>query len=334
MRVEEPSPVRNEFQRDRDRIIHSKAFRRLKHKTQVFIAPTGDHYVTRLTHILVVSQIARTIARGLNLNEDLTEAIALGHDLGHTPFGHAGEEALNEIYPAGFRHNEQSLRVVDFLEGGGEGLNLTWEVREGILMHSKVREDILAEGWGTASTLEGQICKIADSVAYINHDIEDALRAGMITVEDMPSSAVAVLGDTYARRINTLVCDIIEHSWAATGDGYIASSESAVFPPPITMSPAVREAANTMREFLFQRVYVAPSAEEERQRAKDILIFLYRYFLDHPEKLPEELGKRNDPVDRLVVDHIAGMTDRYAVEVYRGLAVMAGQDRSSLPGVH
>jgi len=210
--------VRTEFQRDRDRIIHCKSFRRLKHKTQVFIAPPGDHYVTRLTHTLEVAQIARTIARALNLNEDLTEAIALGHDLGHTPFGHAGEEALARLLPRGFRHNEQSLRVVDLLEKDGEGLNLTWEVREGILKHSKVREDILAEGWGTASTLEGQICKVADSVAYINHDIGDAIRAGLTTEDDLPREAVAILGVRHSQRINTLVCDIIDSSWAATGE--------------------------------------------------------------------------------------------------------------------
>ena len=219
IRQEPPCPVRTSFQRDRDRIVHCNAFRRLKHKTQVFIAPLGDHYVTRLTHTLEVSQIARTISRALNLNEDLTEAIALGHDLGHTPFGHVGEEVLNELYPEGFRHNEQSLRVVDILEKGGEGLNLTWEVREGILNHSKTRVDIFGVGWGNVGTLEGQVVKIADVVAYINHDIEDAIRAGIITEGDLPEQAITVLGKSHSKRINALVCDIIGYSWAATGDG-------------------------------------------------------------------------------------------------------------------
>ena len=214
VRNEEPSPVRTAFQRDRDRIIHCKSFRRLKHKTQVFIAPLGDHYVTRLTHTLEVSQIARTIARALNLNEDLTEAIALGHDLGHTPFGHTGEDVLNELYEPGFRHNEQSLRIVDILENDGRGLNLTWEVRDGILNHSKTGvENILGEGWGEVNTLEGEIVKIADTVAYINHDIGDAIRAGIITERDLPIAAIRVLGLLHSQRINTMVCDIIENSW-------------------------------------------------------------------------------------------------------------------------
>jgi len=195
--------MRTEFQRDRDRIIHCKAFRRLKHKTQVFIAPLGDHYVTRLTHTLEVSQIARSITRALNLNEDLAEAISLGHDLGHTPFGHVGEDVLDNLYPEGFRHNEQSLRVVDLLERDGQGLNLTWEVRDGILKHSKSGADILSEEWGSVDTLEGQVCKIADIVAYINHDIGDAVRAGIISEDVLPRQAVAVLGSSHSERINT-----------------------------------------------------------------------------------------------------------------------------------
>ncbi|MFC2015097.1 deoxyguanosinetriphosphate triphosphohydrolase, partial [Chloroflexota bacterium] len=203
LRDEDPCPVRTDFQRDRDRIVYSKAFRRLKHKTQVFVAPQGDHYVTRLTHTLEVSQIARTIARALNLNEDLTEAISLGHDLGHTPFGHIGEEILNELYRPGFRHNEQSLRTVDLLENDGQGLNLTWEVRDGILNHSKSGAKILAD-WGQVNTLEGELVKIADMVAYINHDTEDAIRAGVITGDDLPISAIEVLGHSHRERINTL----------------------------------------------------------------------------------------------------------------------------------
>ncbi|GAG39951.1 unnamed protein product, partial [marine sediment metagenome] len=247
---EEPCPIRTAFQRDRDRIIHSKAFRRLKHKTQVFITPLGDHYVTRLTHTLEVSQIARTIARALNLNEDLTEAISLGHDLGHTPFGHVGEDVLNELYHHGFRHNEQSLRIVDLLEKNGQGLNLTHEVRDGIVNHSKTRANILGKDWGKASTLEGEVCKLADVVAYINHDIDDAIRAGIITEGSLPLSAITVLGLSRSPRINTMVCDIIDYSWPASGRDTVEASRSI----SIGMSPEVLEATNTLRDFLFDRV--------------------------------------------------------------------------------
>src|SRR5581483_9404085 len=214
---ESPLLLRTEFQRDRDRIIHSKAFRRLKHKTQVFIAPVGDHYVTRLTHTLEVAQVARTIARALNLNEDLAETVALAHDIGHPPFGHAGEEALAELAPEGFRHALQSLRVVDKLEKGGQGLNLTWESRDGIVNSSKVREDILAEGFGVPATLEGQVTKLADAVAYLNHDIADAIRAGLLSEEELPEMVQERIGRRHSQRVNTLVCDIVEASWAATG---------------------------------------------------------------------------------------------------------------------
>src|SRR2546427_6239216 len=236
---EASSPVRTEFQRDRDRIIHCKAFRRLKHKTQVFIAPIRDHFVTRLTHTLEVAQIARTIARGLNLNEDLAEAIALAHDIGHPPFGHTGEQALAELLPEGFRHAEQSLRVVEKLER----LNLTWEVRDGIVNSSKVREDIFAEAWGTPATLEGQIVKVSDAVAYINHDIADALRADVIAEEELPEEVSNLLGRRHSERINGLGCDIIENSWAATGETGIPRSEIR-----IGMSDKVASAANTLRE--------------------------------------------------------------------------------------
>ena len=218
VRIEPHSMMRTEFQRDRDRIIYSKAFRRLKHKTQVFIAPIGDHYVTRLTHTLEVSQIARSVARALNLNEDLVEAISLGHDLGHTPFGHIGEEVLNELHPEGFSHNEQSLRIVEKLENDGRGLNLTWEVKEGILKHSKSRQNILDHNIDDLPTsFEAQICRLSDSVAYINHDISDAIRAGLIVEGDLPQSAMAILGMSPSERINTMVCDIIDQSWSATG---------------------------------------------------------------------------------------------------------------------
>jgi dGTPase len=305
---EEPCPVRTAFQRDRDRIVHSKAFRRLKHKTQVFIAPLGDHYVTRLTHTLEVSQIARTIARALNLNEDLTEAISLGHDLGHTPFGHVGEDILNELYSPGFRHNEQSLRVVDLLEKDGRGLNLTWEVRDGILNHSKtgVDVDILGQGWGEVNTLEGEVVKIADIVAYINHDIGDAVRAGIITGDNLPSSATTVLGPSHSRRIGTMVCDVIEHSWSASGTG-------ASNCPGIGMSPRVLEATSALRQFLFERVYNRRSAEREARKAIDVICLLYGYFNRHEEKLPKEYSVYSDDVVRRVVDYIAGMTDQYAI---------------------
>jgi len=316
LKYEEPCAVRTTFQRDRDRIIHCKAFRRLKHKTQVFIAPLGDHYVTRLTHTLEVSQIARTIARALNLNEDLTEAIALGHDLGHTPFGHVGEDVLNELYHQGFRHNEQSLRIVDLLENDGKGLNLTWEVRDGILNHSKTGVAILGEGWGKVNTLEGEICKIADIVAYINHDIGDAIRAGIITERDLPLSAINIVGIYHSQRINTMVCDIIENSWAARGGGKINTDK-----PTINMSYQVQEATDTLRAFLFERVYNINSAQEEAKRARAIICQLYSYFKEHDDKLPPEYRAGSDETERRVVDYIAGMTDQYAMRMAEGLTL-------------
>ncbi len=317
-RDEEPCPVRTAFQRDRDRIIHSKAFRRLKHKTQVFIAPLGDHFVTRLTHTLEVSQIARTIARALSLNEDLTEAIALGHDLGHTPFGHVGEDVLNELYCQGFRHNEQSLRIVEWLENDGQGLNLTWEVRDGILNHSKSGVDVLGQGWGEISTLEGEVVKIADIVAYINHDIGDAVRANIITQNDLPLSAVKVVGYPHSQRINAMVCDIIEHSWLTSGYN---SGEHA----GIGMSPTVREATNTLRQFLFERVYNLRSAEEEADKAREVIRSLYEYFTRHEDKLPSEYSVYSDELERRVVDYIAGMTDHYALRLAQELSLARGK---------
>lgn len=306
LKPEESCPMRTAFQRDRDRIIHCKAFRRLKHKTQVFIAPLGDHYVTRLTHTLEVSQIARSIARALNLNEDLAEAISLGHDLGHTPFGHVGEEVLNSLYREGFRHNEQSLRVVDLLEKDGHGLNLTWEVRDGILNHAKTGADILGEEWGQVRTLEGQVCKIADIIAYINHDIGDAVRAGIILDDDLPAEAVAILGRSHSGRINTLVADVIDSSWAATG------ADSGQW-PVIGMSPQVLSAANILRQFLFERVYNV--ARDEAEQAREVVRVLFEHFIEHEEKLPGEYSRRDDSVERKVVDYIAGMTDNYALRL-------------------
>jgi len=317
-RDEEPCPIRTAFQRDRDRIIHSNAFRRLKHKTQVFISPLGDHYVTRLTHTLEVSQIARTIARALNLNEDLTEAIALGHDLGHTPFGHIGEDVLNELYHRGFKHNEQSLRVVELLEKDGMGLNLTWEVRDGIVNHSKERTDILGKGRGKASTLEGRICQLADAVAYINHDIVDAIRADIISDGDLPISAVKILGLSHSQRVNTMVCDIIQSSWAASGRDGEAEGQ-----PAIEMSPPILEASNNLRRFLFERVY----DEKDRGTAhtREVIRLLYGYFTEHADKLPPEYRAHSDEVERGVVDYIAGMTDHYAQRMAEDLALLKGK---------
>jgi dGTPase len=304
---EEPCQVRTDYQRDRDRIIHSKSFRRLKHKTQVFIAPEGDHYRTRLTHTLEVAQISRTIARALRLNEDLAEAIALGHDLGHTPFGHAGEEALSEVYPAGFRHNEQSLRIVDHLEGGTSvgyslervgrpegGLNLTWEVRDGILHHT---------GQGMPVTLEGQIVRIADRIAYINHDIDDALRAGIIQTGDLPRESIKLVGEVHRSRINTMVLAMIENS---------------LDQPEIRMGEEVQLAMDALRSFLFERVYIGSLAKKEEQKARRIIKILYQYYVDDPSTLPEDQREKiaGEGVERCVVDYVAGMTDHFAIKMF------------------
>ncbi|MEW6245039.1 MAG: deoxyguanosinetriphosphate triphosphohydrolase [Bacillota bacterium] len=295
-RAEEACPVRTCFQRDRDRIIHSKAFRRLKHKTQVFIIPEGDHYRTRLTHTLEVAQISRTVARALALNEDLTEAIALGHDLGHTPFGHGGEQALQELLkdlfpPHGFLHNEQSLRVVDRLERG-TGLNLTWEVRDGILNHT---------GDNVPSTLEGWIVKICDRIAYINHDIDDALRGGILSRKDLPRDLMQTLGWEHSARINRMVTDLIENSYGK---------------PYVSMSPEIGEATRRLRQFLFERVYIDSAAKAEEHKAKQLLKQLFTYYLDHPEQLPQVARGEEEPIERLVCDYVAGMTDRYAVAAF------------------
>jgi dGTPase len=335
---EEPSPMRTDFQRDRDRIVHCKAFRRLKHKTQVFLAPVGDHYVVRLTHTLQVAQIARSIARALNLNEDLTEAIVLGHDLGHPPFGHAGEEALDEIHAGGFHHSEQSLRVVDVLEKDGRGLNLTWEVRDGILKHSKARESIGAQAFGVAFTLEGQIGKLADSVAYLNHDIGDAIRAGLLGEGDLPAASVAVLGHRHSERINTMVCDIIDHSWEQVRAGEDSGgqtrerhealrSEVADLAlqnrPLVGMSARVLEAVDLLREYLFRTVYAQPSADGEMVKAKQAVQVLYRHFSEHSEQLPLEFRAylATEPIERVVCDYVSGMTDRYALKVFSELCM-------------
>ncbi len=286
--------VRTAFQRDRDRIIHSKAFRRLKHKTQVFIAPGGDHYRTRLTHTLEVAQIARTVSRVLLLNEDLTEAIALGHDLGHTPFGHAGEKALSELFPGGFKHNEQSLRVVDFLEGDG-GLNLTFEVRDGILNHT---------GKGEPQTPEGRLVRICDRLAYINHDIDDALRAGILEYEQLPAPEMQLLGRDGSERLNTMIRDLIENSWDK---------------PRITLSASLQEVTENLRDFLYQHVYTDSPAKQEEEKAIRVVKMLYRFWLGNPELLPVKSNIRNDGTERLVCDYIAGMTDHYIIALYQDL---------------
>ena len=306
-RTEPPCPWRTAFQRDRDRILYSNAFRRLKHKTQVFIAPLGDHYVTRLTHTLEVAQIARTIARALNLNEDLTEAIALGHDLGHTPFGHVGEEVLNELQ--GFSHSKQSLRVVDVLENEGQGLNLSHEVRMGILSHSKPKEAMLVQG-STEETVESQIVRLADSVAYINHDTADAIRAGLITEKELPSHTIAILGSTPSQRINAIVADIVRSSWAAT-------AEVSVERPLIQMSTPMLAAAEELRQFLFDKVYDVCARSQEAIQAREIVRLLYRHFINHPQALPQELSQRQEPLERVTMDYIAGMTDRFAMHLAR-----------------
>lgn len=296
-RPEPEDNLRTPFQRDRDRIVHCNAFRRLQHKTQVFLSPTGDHYRTRLTHTLEVTQIARTIARGLKLNEDLTEAIGLGHDLGHTPFGHAGERALNSVYPGGFHHYEQSLRVVDRLEKGGRGLNLTWEVRDGIVNHTVDPE---------AATLEGRVVKLADHIAYINHDIDDAIRAGLLKEEDLPPEIRKVLGKSKSERINTLVLSAIENSTDT-----------------IQMDSDIDSAFKALEQFMFAEVYTNPVAKGEEGKAEDILIAMYRYFLAHPEVMPEEFGRiaGQESPERAACDYISGMSDRYALQVYMDLFV-------------
>ncbi|ACZ37854.1 deoxyguanosinetriphosphate triphosphohydrolase [Sphaerobacter thermophilus] len=312
---EPPCPIRTAFQRDRDRVIHSKAFRRLKHKTQVFIAPDGDHFRTRLTHTLEVTQVARTIARALRLNEDLVEAIGLAHDLGHTPFGHAGERALAEVFP-GFRHNEQSLRVVDRIEKDGQGLNLTEAVRDGILRHSKPEGDITGELAGRPATPEAQVVKISDGIAYINHDLDDALRAGVVTLDEVPEIALEVLGRRHAERIDTLVRDVI-----ATSAPYLdaGSPDGQV----IHLSEPVRKAADALRDFLFARVYAPINEAEATKKAQRMVQWLYQHYVAHPEQVPFEFARAlaDDGVERVAADYVASMTDRYALQLFEELYV-------------
>ena len=304
---EELDPIRTEFQRDRDRVVHSKAFRRLKHKTQVFIAPTGDHYVTRLTHTLEVSQIARTLTRALNLNEDLSEAIALGHDLGHTPFGHIGEAELNELLPDGFRHSHQSLRTVDFVEKQGKGLNLTWEVRNGIVNHSKPKGDFLTKQIIPDISLEGQIVRISDAVAYLNHDLGDAFRSGVLSPNEIPKEVIDILGNTHAKRINTLVNDLVLTNENISGFRTDVNSCKV----QIQMSEAVKKAMNDLRDFMFERVYEPEDISEQGNAARRIVRVLYEYFQENPSKLSEQ----NNENGLTIVDFISGMTDYYAARL-------------------
>jgi dGTPase len=312
-RPEPPCPIRTAFQVDRDRILYSNAFRRLKHKTQVFLSPLGDQYRTRLTHTLEVAQIARTTARALRLNEDLAEAIAMGHDLGHTPFGHSGETALKEIFSDRFAHNAQSLRVVDLLERQGEGLNLTWEVRDGILKHSKGYGKIIPDNPNEQpATVEGRIVRVADIMAYLNHDLDDAIRSGVIRADQVPASCTAILGRNHPERGTTMIRDLIFSSHME-GDKF-----------KLDMSEAVYSAMTQLRQFLYENVYRAPQVHDAFVKAKKVLSDLYGYFLDQPEMLAEELKNmemqpyaRNDlPHERIVADFIASMTDRYALDLY------------------
>lgn len=295
---EEPCPVRTDFQRDRDRIIHCNSFRRLKHKTQVFLIPKSDHYRTRLTHTLEVSQIARTVARALRLNEDLTEAIALGHDLGHTPFGHDGERTLDKLYEGGFKHYRQSVRVCEVIEREGKGLNLTPQVKDGILCHTNE----------TASTLEGVVVKFSDKIAYINHDIEDAIRGGVLKEEDLPREATDILGHTKSQRITTLVNSIIENS---------------ADKPEIKYGDEVRAAHDLLRRFMFDNVYLAPSTNQEKGKACHVVEYLYSHYCENPKEMPELYQRimERDGRERAVCDYISGMTDDYAVDMFKELFI-------------
>lgn len=295
-RREDKCPYRTEFQRDRDRILHCNSFRRLKRKTQVFLSPVGDHYRTRLTHTLEVAQIARTIARGMRMNEDLTEAIGLGHDLGHSPFGHCGEKVLNDICPHGFKHYLQSVRVAETLEKKGEGLNLTFAVKNGIACHTNK----------VAATKEGNIVRLADTIAYINHDIEDSIRAGILHPRDLPDDCVRVLGDTKTKRITTLIASVIAHG-----------------PVDIDFAPDIRKAHDDLKAFMFAHVYTNPAAKQEEAKAELLVRKLYAYFIENTDKLPEEYRNimRDSDADRAVCDYISGMSDEYAVDLYTELFV-------------
>jgi dGTPase len=309
--ADEPSPTRTAFAVDRDRIIHSKAFRRTKHKTQVFLAPVGDHYRTRLTHILEVNQIGRALARALRLNEDLVEAMALGHDIGHTPFGHIGEELLGRFLPEGFRHNQQSVRIAEKLENNGEGLNLTRQTRDGILKHSSPTEGGLeTAAWGEPETPEGWVVRYGDKIAYLHHDIDDAMRAEIITERDLPGEIRSALGSDRAERLDTMIYDVVVTSYGK---------------PEVTMSDEVLEATNALRKFMFDNVYLAGPAKTEDEKAQGVLWELLQYFEAHPDRMPAEHQRiaTSENVKRAVADYIAGMTDGYALDTYTSLFIPA-----------
>lgn len=297
---EEACPIRPIYQRDRDRILHCKSFRRLKHKTQVFLSPQGDHYRTRLTHTLEVAQTARTISRALHLNEDLTEAIALGHDLGHTPFGHAGERALNKLSPSGFKHYKQSVRVVERLEKNGKGLNLSWEVRDGILKHQLS---------SNPATMEGKVVRYSDKIAYINHDIDDAIRAGLLDEADLPMEYIKILGTTTRERLNTMILDIVY------------SSEGK---DDIILSPDVHKAMMGLRQYMYDTVYTNEIAAQEEEKASTLMGVLYKHFKENPQEMPVEydkMVKEGESIDQVVCDYIAGMTDNYAISLFQELFI-------------
>ena len=310
LRPEPPDPIRPVFQRDRDRVIHSKAFRRLKHKTQVFFAPEGDHYRTRLTHTLEVSQIARSIAKVLRLNEELTEAIALGHDLGHPPFGHAGERVIDKLVPGGFSHHAQSLRIVDVLENDRQGLNLSWEVRDGIAKHSKGKSGAPVGMTASlrASTIEGQIMRVADLIAYVNHDIDDAVRAGLLRVDDLPHEPIAVLGDSSSARIGALVKDVVTETMA----GGLAE---------IRMSQGALDAVLALRSFLFDAVYENTVATAEFKKASDVLAGLWEKVRERPDEFLDQRTVQAEGLDAASRDFLAGMTDRYAIRLFERLFI-------------
>lgn len=305
---EAPSPVRTAYQRDRDRVVHTNAFRRLRGKTQVFIAPAGDHYATRLSHVLEVAQIARVVARALRLNEDLVEAIALAHDLGHAPFGHAGQEALDGLLGGGYRHDEQSLRVVEHIEREGRGLNLTAEVLDGIRTHRKPRHSLAGITVAPSTTLEAEAVKICDALAYINHDADDAVRAQIIQADDLPEAAISRLGRSRSERINTVVCDIVEVSLGR---------------PLVAMSEGCLRAVDELREFLFREVYTNPYVKREAERARTVVSDLFHYFVAHPDAMPPfyRENPRQEGVERQVADYIAGMTDSFAIHLFEDLFV-------------
>jgi dGTPase len=314
-RPQDPSPTRTAFQVDRDRIVHSKSFRRTKHKTQVFLAPLGDHYRTRLTHILEVSQIGRSLAIGLTMNEDLVEAMALGHDIGHTPFGHIGEELLGRFLPDGFRHNQQSVRIAEKLENNGRGLNLTEQVRDGILKHSAPTVGGLeTAAWGVPNTPEGWITRYADKIAYLHHDTDDAMRAGIIEEDDLPPSVRGALGADRAERLDTMIYDVIVNSYGKNA---------------VAMSDEVLEATNELRDWMFQNVYLAGPAKTEDEKAQNVLWELLQHFEKRPELMPTEHQRiaQEEGTKRAVADYIAGMTDGYAIDMFESIFIPQGWSR-------